>query len=62
MGRSNKKLAHTGTLGEHSRNPSPDADNDTPREEVGNQDGDHPSDHADTVGDRISNADCVDRD
>jgi hypothetical protein len=57
-----RDFAHTGTLGEHSRNPSPDADNDTPREGVGNQDEDHPSDHADAVGDRISDADCVNRD
>jgi hypothetical protein len=49
-------------LGQHSRNPSPDPDNDTPREGVGNQDEDHPSDHADSVGDRISDAKCVNRD
>lgn len=33
-----------------------------PRQGVGNQAEDHPSDHADTVGDDISDADCIDRD
>ncbi len=37
-------------LGEHSSNPTPDEDNETPREGVGNQKEGHPSDHADTVG------------
>ena len=54
-------------LGEHSSNPVNDPpdqeeDNETPREGVGNQDEDHPSDHADTVG-RLAGEntpDCVD--
>lgn len=37
-------------FGQHAANPTGDEDNDTPREGVGNQDEDHPSDHADTVG------------
>jgi hypothetical protein len=52
-------FAQTGSLGEHSSDP-PGGD-DNPREGVGNQDEDHPSDHADTVGDDISDAECVDR-
>jgi hypothetical protein len=55
-----RDFAQTGTLGEHSSDPPGDDDN--PREGVGNQDEDHPSDHADTVGDGISDADCVDTD
>ena len=48
-------------IGEHSSNPSPDADNDTPREGVGNQKEGHPSDHADTVGGLADEEiDCVD--
>ena len=39
-----------GEFGAHASNPTGDEDNDTPREGVGNQDEDHPSDHADTVG------------
>ena len=45
----------------HASNPTPDADNDTPREGVGNQKEGHPSDHADTVGDFSGiDEDCVD--
>jgi hypothetical protein len=55
-----RDFAQTGSLGEHSSDPPGDDDN--PREGVGNQDEDHPSDHADTVGDGISDADCVDED
>lgn len=48
-------------LGEHSSNPTPDEDNETPREGVGNQAEGHPSDHADTVGGFSgSDEDCVD--
>jgi hypothetical protein len=37
-----------------------DEDNETPREGVGNQDEDHPSDHADTVGPRFgSDEECT---
>ena len=36
-----------------------DEDNDTPREGVGNQDEDHPSDHADTVGGAFSDEECA---
>jgi hypothetical protein len=53
-----RDFAQTGNLGEHSSDPPGDDDN--PRAGVGNQEEDHPSDHADTVGDGISNADCVD--
>ena len=35
---------------ENTSNPTPDEDNETPREGVGNQKEGHPSDHADTVG------------
>jgi hypothetical protein len=50
-------------LGEHSGDPVPgDEDNETPREGVGNQDEDHPSDHADSVGGAFSDADCIDDD
>jgi hypothetical protein len=38
-----------------------DEDNETPREGVGNQNEDHPSDHADSVGGAFSNEDCIDR-
>jgi hypothetical protein len=49
-----------GEFGQHAANPTGDADNDTPREGVGNQDEDHPSDHADTVGPRFgSDEDCT---
>jgi hypothetical protein len=41
------------TFGQHAANPTGDDDNDTPREGVGNQDEDHPSDHADSVGARF---------
>lgn len=45
----------------HASNPTSDADNDTPREGVGNQKEGHPSDHADTVGDFSGiDEDCVD--
>jgi hypothetical protein len=45
----------------HASNPTPDADNDTPREGVGNQKEGHPSDHADTVGGFSGiEEDCVD--
>jgi hypothetical protein len=49
-------------IGEHSSDPRPgDDDNETPREGVGNQDEDHPSDHADTVGGLADDQpDCVD--
>lgn len=48
-------------FGEHASNPTGDEDNDTPREGVGNQNEDHPSDHADSVGGAFSNEDCIDR-
>ena len=45
----------------HASNPTPDEDNDTPREGVGNQMEGHPSDHADTVGGFSGiDEDCVD--
>lgn len=45
----------------HQSNPTPDEDNDTPREGVGNQAEGHPSDHADTVGGFNGiDEDCVD--
>ena len=45
----------------HASNPTPDEDNDTPREGVGNQREGHPSDHADTVGNFAGiDEDCVD--
>ena len=53
------------SFGEHTSNPvnDPDTeeeDNETPREGVGNQDEDHPSDHADTVGPRFgSDEECT---
>lgn len=48
------------TFGQHAANPTGDDDNDTPREGVGNQDEDHPSDHADTVGARFgSDEECA---
>ena len=48
------------SFGEHASNPTGDEDNDTPREGVGNQDEDHPSDHADTVGPRFgSDEECT---
>jgi hypothetical protein len=45
----------------HASDPVPgDDDNETPREGVGNQDEDHPSDHADTVGPRFgSDEECT---
>jgi len=47
-------------FGAHASNPTGDEDNDTPREGVGNQDEDHPSDHADTVGPRFgSDEECT---
>ena len=51
-------------IGEHSSDPRPgDSDNETPREGVGNQDEDHPSDHADSVGGLADDQpDCVDED
>ena len=48
-----------GEFGAHASNPTGDEDNDTPREGVGNQDEDHPSDHADTVGGAFSDEDCI---
>jgi hypothetical protein len=48
-----------GDVGEHSSNPTRDEDNDTPREGVGNQDEDHPSDHADSVGGAFSDEECA---
>ena len=48
-----------GEFGAHASNPTGDADNDTPREGVGNQDEDHPSDHADTVGGAFSDEECA---
>lgn len=51
------------TFGQHAANPTGDDDRDTPREGVGNQDEDHPSDHADEVGDNFgSDEDCIDAD
>lgn len=48
------------SFGQHAANPTGDEDNDTPREGVGNQDEDHPSDHADTVGPRFgSDEECT---
>lgn len=49
-------------FGQHASNPTGDEDNDTPREGVGNQDEDHPSDHADSVGGAFSNEYCIDDD
>jgi hypothetical protein len=58
-------------LGEHSSDPvGNDDDNETPREGVGNQNEDHPSDHADAVGGLVDDddteedetPDCVDED
>ena len=46
-------------FGQHAANPTGDADNDTPREGVGNQDEDHPSDHADSVGGAFSDEECA---
>jgi len=48
-----------GEFGQHAANPTGDADNDTPREGVGNQDEDHPSDHADSVGGAFSDEECA---
>ena len=48
-----------GDFGAHASNPTGDEDNDTPREGVGNQDEDHPSDHADTVGGAFSDEECA---
>lgn len=49
--------------GHHASDPVPgDDDNETPREGVGNQDEDHPSDHADTVGPRFgSDEECTEQ-
>ena len=50
-------------FGQHAVNPTGDDDRDTPREGVGNQDKDHPSDHADEVGDNfVSDEECIDED
>jgi hypothetical protein len=49
-----------GDFGAHASNPTGDEDNDTPREGVGNQNEDHPSDHADQVGGAFSDEDCID--
>lgn len=49
-------------FGQHASNPTGDSDNDTPREGVGNQDEDYPSDHAESVGGAFSNEDCIDED
>jgi hypothetical protein len=48
-------------FGGHTSDPvGGDDDNETPREGVGNQDEDHPSDHADTVGPRFgSDEECT---
>lgn len=46
-------------FGGHASNPTGDEDNDTPREGVGNQDEDHPSDHADAVGGAFSDEECA---
>ena len=48
-------------FGQHASDPvGGDSDNETPREGVGNQDEDHPSDHADTVGPRFgSDEECA---
>ena len=48
-------------FGSHAADPvQSDDDNETPREGVGNQDEDHPSDHADTVGPRFgSDEECT---
>lgn len=48
-------------IGGHSSDPVPgDEDNETPREGVGNQDEDHPSDHADVVGPQFgSDEECT---
>jgi hypothetical protein len=51
-----------GEFGQHAANPTGDDDNDTPREGVGNQDEDHPSDHADSVGGAFSDEGCIDDD
>ena len=51
-----------GEFGQHAANPTGDDDNDTPREGVGNQDEDHPSDHADIVGGAFSDEGCIDDD
>jgi hypothetical protein len=48
-----------GEFGQHAANPTGDDDNDTPREGVGNQDEDHPSDHADSVGGAFSDEECA---
>lgn len=48
-----------GEFGQHAANPTGDDDNDTPREGVGNQDEDHPSDHADNVGGAFSDEECA---
>ena len=48
-----------GEFGQHAANPTGDDDNDTPREGVGNQDEDHPSDHADSVGGAFSDEGCA---
>jgi hypothetical protein len=48
-----------GEFGQHAANPTGDHDNDTPREGVGNQDEDHPSDHADSVGGAFSDEECA---
>ena len=48
-----------GEFGQHAANPTGDDDNDTPREGVGNQDEDHPSDHADSVSDAFSDEECA---
>jgi hypothetical protein len=47
------------SFGEHASNPTGDDYNDTPREGVGNQDEDHPSDHADIVGGAFSDEECA---
>ena len=46
-------------FGEHAGNPTGDEDNDTPREGVGNQDEDHPSENADAVGEAFSDEECA---
>lgn len=53
------KTLEPGEFGQHAANPTGDDDNDTPREGVGNQDEDHPSDHADSVGGAFSDEECA---
>ena len=54
-----ERTLEPGEFGQHAANPTGDGDNDTPREGVGNQDEDHPSDHADSVGGAFSDEECA---